>query len=224
MAYITSRLSGLAYAQVALRIRFGQHQFQDFHEILHLMEAAFGDPDRVRNAQNELFRLRQRNSDFSTFYAEFERLALEGEMPEASRGLLLMQNISHELHKMLLHTPTLSKEYRQLVRHLQELDNRRLQYVQRQRPTKPRHPIDIQQVRNSFVTTPQPATDLRPGRVMTPMDLSTTRSRTDKERGACYLCHRTGHLARDCSLPNPRYQQGQRRGSNDSQKYLSSID
>jgi hypothetical protein len=89
------------------------------------MEEAFGDPDRVQNAQNELFRLRQKNHDFSTFYAEFERLALEGEMPETSRGPLLMQNISYELHEMLLHTPTPSKEYRPLVRYLQELDNRR---------------------------------------------------------------------------------------------------
>ena len=48
------------------------------------------------------------------------------------------------------------------------------------------------------------------------MDTSNTRPRTDKERGAYYLCHQTGHLARDCSLPNPR---NQRRNSNDSQKY-----
>jgi hypothetical protein len=44
-------------------------------------------------------------------------------MIEASLGTLLMQNIFFELHEMLLYTPTLSKEYRPLVRHLQELDN-----------------------------------------------------------------------------------------------------
>jgi hypothetical protein len=54
------------------------------------MEEAFRDPDRVQNAQNVLYRLRQRNQDFSTFYAEFERLALKGEMIEASLGTLLM--------------------------------------------------------------------------------------------------------------------------------------
>jgi hypothetical protein len=82
------------------------------------MEEAFRDPDRVQNAQNELFRLRQKNYDFSTFYAEFERLALKGEMLETSRGPLLIQNISYKLHEMLLYTPTPSKEYRPLVRHL----------------------------------------------------------------------------------------------------------
>jgi hypothetical protein len=46
-------------------------------------------------------------------------------MLETSRGPLLMQNISYELYEMLLYTPTPSKEYRPLIRHLQELDNRR---------------------------------------------------------------------------------------------------
>jgi hypothetical protein len=138
MAYVTSRLTGLAYAQVAPRIRFGKHQFSDFEDILNLMEEAFGDPDRVQNAQNALYRLRQKNQDFSTFHAEFERLALEGEMIEASLGTLLMQNISFELHEMLLHTPAPSKEYRPLVRYLQELDNRYRQHQFRKRQPAPR--------------------------------------------------------------------------------------
>jgi hypothetical protein len=85
---------------------------------LNLIEEAFRDPNQVQNAQNVLYCLRQKNQDFSTFHAEFERLALEGEMIEASLGTLLMQNISFELYEMLLHTPTPSKEYRPLVRHL----------------------------------------------------------------------------------------------------------
>ena len=85
---------------------------------MNLIEEAFRDPNRVQNAQNALYRLRQKNQDFSTFHTEFERLALKGEMIEASLGTLLMQNISFELHEMLLHTPALSKEYRPLIRHL----------------------------------------------------------------------------------------------------------
>ena len=125
MTYVTSRLSRTAYAQIAPHITLGNHDFTDFEEILRLLETAFGDPDRVQNAQNELFRLYQAHTDFSNFHAEFERLSLEGELPEIARAPLLMQNISRELHEMLLHTPSPSKEYRPLVRHLQELDNRR---------------------------------------------------------------------------------------------------
>jgi hypothetical protein len=82
------------------------------------MEEAFRDPNRVQNAQNALYRLQQKNQDFSTFHTEFEHLALKGEIIKASLGTLLMQNISFELHEMLLYTPTPSKEYRPLVRHL----------------------------------------------------------------------------------------------------------
>lgn len=80
MTYVTSRLSGTAYGQVAPHISLGNYDFTDFEEILRLLETAFGDPDRVQNAQNELFRLHQTHTDFSSFHAEFERLSLEGEL------------------------------------------------------------------------------------------------------------------------------------------------
>ena len=57
--------------------------------MLEYLERAFGDPDRAQNAQNKLFQLRQKNLDFSAYFLEFQRLALEGEMPESALTLLL---------------------------------------------------------------------------------------------------------------------------------------
>lgn len=226
MTYVTSRLSGNAYAQIAPHITLGNHDFVDFEEILRLLETAFGDPDRVQNAQNELFRLRQKHVDFSSFHAEFERLSLEGELPEIARAPLLMQNISRELHEMLLHTPAPSKEYRSLARHLQELDNRRRQYYQRtqfpqarisQRTTplvtppsqsvRPISPAYQESRRETRAATTQPSSS------GDPMDLSIARrhSRSDKETGACFRCHQAGHRVRDCQLPDTRPQDVQRR-------------
>ncbi len=226
MTYVTSRLSGNAYAQIAPHIALGNHDFTDFEEILRLLEIAFGDPDRVQNAQNELFRLRQKQSDFSSFHAEFERLSLEGELPEIARAPLLMQNISRELHEMLLHTPAPSKEYRPLVRHLQELDNRRRQFYQRtqtvqarsiqrsmpfpaapSQPVRPATPVGHESRRETrFVATQPPSSG-------DAMDLSIARrhSRTDRETGACFRCHKTGHRVRDCQVPDSRPQDVQRR-------------
>lgn len=40
------------------------------------------------------------------------------------------------------------------------------------------------------------------------MDLSVSRkyARPDKETGACFRCHKTGHRVRDCPLPDQRPQ------------------
>lgn len=226
MTYVTSRLSRTAYAQIAPHITLGNHDFTDFEEILRLLETAFGDPDRVQNAQNELFRLHQAHADFSNFHAEFERLSLEGELPEIARAPLLMQNISRELHEMLLHTPSPSKEYRPLVRHLQELDNRRRQYHQRTQFPQARMsqrvaPLVTLLPRSVHPVSPSPQERRQETRTATAqlpgsgdlMDLSMVRrhSRSDRETGACFRCYKTGHRVRDCQLPDTRLQDVQKR-------------
>jgi hypothetical protein len=57
------------------------------------IDRTFGYPNRVNNARNELFRLRQANKDFGTFFAEFQRLALEGEMPEETLHIVDLDKI-----------------------------------------------------------------------------------------------------------------------------------
>ena len=98
--------------------------------MLEYLEQAFRDPDRAQNAQNKLFQLRQRNHDFSTYFSEFQRLALEGDMPESALTPLLFQGISRELQDMLLHNPPPSQEFSAYASHLQKLDNRYRQHQQ----------------------------------------------------------------------------------------------
>lgn len=45
------------------------------------------------------------------------------------------------------------------------------------------------------------------------MDLSMVRrhSRSDRETGTCFRCHKTGHRVRDCQVPDTRPQDVQRR-------------
>ncbi|XP_077660544.1 uncharacterized protein AFUA_3G09420 [Aspergillus fumigatus Af293] len=71
----------------------------------------------------------QTNKEFGTFFAEFQRLALEGEMPEETLPTLLKQAISYELWSMLMHNQPPSQEYHQFARFLQELENCRRQYT-----------------------------------------------------------------------------------------------
>jgi hypothetical protein len=88
------------------------------------LENAFENSDRVQNAQNKLYQLKQKNLDFSTFFSEFQRLALEEKMPEDALAPLLFQGISREFQDMLLYSPTSSRKYKNYANHLQVLDNR----------------------------------------------------------------------------------------------------
>jgi len=213
LAYVASRLTGTAYSLILPKVKYGMYQFIDYPQMLEYLENAFGDPDRIKNAQNDLFRLRQRNTDFSAFFAEFERLALEGEMPDSALTPLLNQSISRELQEMLLHNPSSSNDFRQFAHHLQELENRRRQFYQNthvirnestlrtatiRTPQLPSSPRSAPRQPYATVTREQPTGD--------PMDLSTQRYNrpSDKEAGACYRCHRTGHLVRDCPNPDTR--------------------
>jgi hypothetical protein len=53
------------------KIRYGIPQFVDYPQMLKYLEQAFGDLDRTQNAQNKLFNLKQKNLNFSTYFAEF---------------------------------------------------------------------------------------------------------------------------------------------------------
>jgi hypothetical protein len=134
MAYMNNRLKGAPYAQILPYIRKGICTLNDYQDILDILERTFSDPNRVNNARNELFSLRQTNKEFGTFFAEFQRLALEGQMPEETLSTLLEQAISHELQSMLMHNQPPSQEYHQFARFLQELENRRRQYTTNQPP------------------------------------------------------------------------------------------
>jgi hypothetical protein len=215
LTYVAGRLRGRAYELILPKTRFGVPQFTDYPELLSYLESAFGDPDRVQNAQNELYRLKQRNLDFSVFLSEFQRLALEGEMPESSLTPLLFQNISRELQDMLLHNPAPSRQYLTYVRHLQELDNRFRQHQQqinRSRPAIAPSRTVLLKPTAASAAPPSPVPIDKPE--LDAMDLSRApRSRspysgqprsTRKDRGECYRCGSSEHLVRNCPLPDTR--------------------
>ena len=187
--------------------------------MLEYLEQAFGDPDRAQNAQNQLFHLRQKNLDFSTYFSEFQRLALEGEMPGSALTPLLFQGISRELQDMLLHNPPPSQEFADYANHLQKLDNRFRQHQQQvSRNRAP--PARTSPVNYTAAAKPTPNVDRTPKRpaspylapptpaqVPEPMDLSaqrTPRLAGRKERGECFRCGSRDHRVAQCPEPDNR--------------------
>jgi len=210
-------------------------QLPDYEDILNLLDRAFGDPNRVNNARNDLFRLRQTNKDFGTFFAEFQRLALEGEMSEDSLPTLLEQAINRELRGMLMHNEPPSRDYHPFAKFLQDLENRRRHYESTVpstpaartyaaviRPTTgTASPYPTPQVYSPALRTTAPV----PARDPDVMDMSLTRQNvsprrgsTRKERGECFRCGAGEHRVRDCPHPDqrPGKQVGASRGRSNS--------
>jgi hypothetical protein len=209
MAYVTNRLKGPAYAQILPHIKEGVCQLSDYDKILDQLDRAFGDPNLVNNARNDLFRLRQSNRDFSTFFAEFQRLALEGQMSEEALPTLLEQAISRELRSMLLHHEPPSREYHQYAAFLQNLENRRQRFNQAV-PTPGRSYTAPAPSTNRPQTTSPPAKgpETRTGHGE-PMDLSAQRGPRfvpggRRERGECFRCGSQSHRVADCPHPDTR--------------------
>ena len=210
LTYVGGRLTGKAYDLILPKIVKGVPQFGDYPQMLEYLEKAFGDPDLAQNAQNRLYNLKQRNQDFSVYFAEFQRLALEGEMSEDALTPLLFQGISSELQAMLLHSPAPSRKFRVYAAHLQDLDNRFRQHqqqLQRARgPTTQKQPATTPVIPHDQPTSrgrsPVPHRQHSP--IGDPMDLSSSRRNTRKEKGECFRCGSKSHFVGQCPEPDNR--------------------
>jgi len=210
-SYVTSRLSGPPYAQILPYIHKGVCQLPDYEDILDILDRAFGDPNRVNNARDELFRLRQTNKDFGSFFAEFQRLALEGEMPEDALPTILEQAISRELRGMLMHHDPPNRSYLQFATFLQDLENRRRQYGTPPTPVIKSYAQASKDSGPKAIAQPTPTSQKRDETTSTsrpdPMDLSSQRAFTPsgrKERGECFRCGSKSHRVAQCPEPDTR--------------------
>lgn len=88
LAYIVSRLTGTVYSLILRKVKYGIYQFVDYPQMLEYLDNAFGDLDRVQNAQNDFFRLRQKNTDFNSFALNWHKL----------RSLISIYSILQEAH------------------------------------------------------------------------------------------------------------------------------
>jgi hypothetical protein len=118
MRYVVSRLTRKAFDLIVLYSNNSDFSLSDYPDIIDMLERAFGDADTARLARNKLYSLKQRNMEFSAFFSEFQRLAIEGRVPEGNLYHTLEQSVSAELSEMMLYNPPPSEDYHELVRHL----------------------------------------------------------------------------------------------------------
>ncbi|MFX3648704.1 MAG: hypothetical protein ACE3JU_15345 [Paenibacillus sp.] len=79
-----NRLTGKALDQVTLYVKDDRITLKDISELITLLDNAFGNPNRVADAEAKLATITMGSRDFSTYYAEFQCYAAETTWDEAS--------------------------------------------------------------------------------------------------------------------------------------------
>ena len=84
LAYAVGFLKGKAYEQILPLIDEGNISIASVEALITLRENAFSDPDWVRTAERNLQSLRQKNSNFSDYLADFQRYTAEESWNDAA--------------------------------------------------------------------------------------------------------------------------------------------
>ena len=210
--YIQGRLKGKAYDQVYPHVRDdGTVDFNTAEKLLEYLESAFGDSDKVRNAQRSLLALRQKNRPFSEYYAEFQRLAPETGFNDAAKLSALLEGLSVELKTVAAYRD-MPDTLKDIVPVLQKSDNQLRALAQTGSTRTPTQAHRSPHNNNSrvpaaaIITTSSSTVPVVP--TGDPMDLSNYRSRTGKlteqersyrfTKGLCLYCGDAGHKVNAC--------------------------
>jgi hypothetical protein len=207
MGYVQNMVGGIAAKHLAPRLRSGAaNPFAGAEEMLKTLEQAYGNPHKRQDAADDFRRLYQNNTPFHTFWAEFQRLAAETEMPESTQLEELGYRVSAELQHALLAVNDVGTVY-ELAQRCMTMDAK----IQRLKKIKARGSGKNSGGPSTSSTTSGGASGQStvknengtPGSAPP----STNRSRptydtAEKQQlsreGKCFYCKGVGHLAREC--------------------------
>jgi hypothetical protein len=212
MRYAFNRLSGLALKQVLPHVRDnGDIGLEGLPAFVQLLEAAFGDPDRVATAERAMKEIKQKNREFSLYYAEFQVIAADLDWNPSALRNALRSGLSEEMKDSFIHTD-MPDELPAFVTLCQKRDN---QIRQRKAEKAAQHKWTPSAGSPSAPRAPAPpkAPEAAPAGTVAgytgpaPMDLSAGRRRiSDEERakrfadGRCLYCGGFNHRAVDCAV------------------------
>jgi hypothetical protein len=175
---------------------------------IHLLEAAFGDPDRVATAEQKLQEIKQKNREFSQYYAEFQVITADLDWNPSALQNELRIGLSEEMKDSF----TYSHMPEELPAFVTVCQKRNIQI--RQQRTEKAAQNEGGGVGSASPRPPSPpkAPEMAPARTVpgytgpAPMDLSAVKRWISAEErakrfgdGRCLYCGGFNHRAAECA-------------------------
>ena len=107
-------LEGVALDQIRMYVQGNQVNLVNLEALITILNNAFGNPNRVAEAEHKLSTITQGSRDFSGYIAEFQRYASEVPWDEPSKLAAMKRGLSYEIKKNLVYRdeePTTMAEY-----------------------------------------------------------------------------------------------------------------
>jgi len=209
MRYAFNCLRGIALGQILPHVwEDGTIGLEDLPALIQLLEAAFGDPDRVATADRRMREIKQMNCEFSQYYAEFQVIASNLDWNPSALQNTLRVGLSEEMKDSFTYSD-IPEELPAFVTVCQNRDNQ----IRQRRAEK------AAQNKGSGIgfASPRPppapkAPDAAPAGTVAgytgpaPMDLSAGKRRISTEErakrfadGRCLYCGGFNHRAAECA-------------------------
>jgi hypothetical protein len=213
LAYIFGLLEGKAADQIQPYVLPTGINLTDVPAMLAILDRAFGDPDPIGTATRAFRALKQKNTDLSTYVAEFSKLAAEVPWDDRAKLDHFQEGLSYELKQALVHYPD-APSLEVLIDQASKIEQKLARL--RNHPRNPSAPTTTRQP-----SGPAPAATPREDKPAThasfvaggptPMDLSSGRPRlTQEERdrrrnnGLCIACGKNDHFIAACPIRKKR--------------------